>query len=328
MLILEDTLNLLNQKASQFRDNSTKLTESDTIRVLILPLLKALGWDLDDLHEVRSEYRHASSDNPVDYAFFIDKKPCLFLEAKAFGISLDDRKYISQAVNYANTAGVKWCILSNGKDWRVYNTHAEVDVEKKLFFSFSIQNLLDVDYSKIKLLSKESIFLKTIDTFWKDFNIDEKIKLILQNLPLDEAFINLISTKINISDKKEISNALKRLYNFGDKDNEEDSSQENSKLFVTINNDSITGSTVAELYQNSVQRLINLKLIKDETLPFHTGRKRYLISKTPFHPNNIPFYNPKKVCEYYLECNKSRNSAPTDMQKFIDFLLLTTEVDK
>lgn len=41
-----------------YRDRRVRLTESDTIRVLVLPVLDALGWDLQDVEEVRSEYRH------------------------------------------------------------------------------------------------------------------------------------------------------------------------------------------------------------------------------------------------------------------------------
>ena len=29
--------------------------------------------------------------------------------------------------------GVKWCVLTNGDEYRIYNSHAEVDVDEKLF---------------------------------------------------------------------------------------------------------------------------------------------------------------------------------------------------
>jgi hypothetical protein len=71
-----------------YRERRVRLTESDTIRVLVLPVLQALGWDLQDVEEVRSEYRHASADNSVDYALFLHGSPVLFVEAKAVGVRL------------------------------------------------------------------------------------------------------------------------------------------------------------------------------------------------------------------------------------------------
>jgi hypothetical protein len=63
------------ERVRDYRDRRVRLTESDTIRVLVLPFLDALGWDLQDVEEVRSEYRHASADNPVDYALFLHATP-------------------------------------------------------------------------------------------------------------------------------------------------------------------------------------------------------------------------------------------------------------
>ena len=44
------------------------LGEQDTKAALISPVLRALGWDVEDVEQVRHEYRHQSSDRPVDYA--------------------------------------------------------------------------------------------------------------------------------------------------------------------------------------------------------------------------------------------------------------------
>ena len=40
--------------------------EENTKTVLIEPVLRALGWDVEDLDEVRHEYRRKAGDNPVD----------------------------------------------------------------------------------------------------------------------------------------------------------------------------------------------------------------------------------------------------------------------
>jgi hypothetical protein len=55
--------------------------EQDTKAALIVPVLRALGWDVEDLEEVKLEYRRRSVDNPVDYALFVLRTPRLLAGA-------------------------------------------------------------------------------------------------------------------------------------------------------------------------------------------------------------------------------------------------------
>ena len=74
------------------RLRSSGLDEQNTKAALIEPVLRALGWDIEDVDEVRREYRRKGADNPVDYALLILRAPRLFIEAKAVGQNLDDRR--------------------------------------------------------------------------------------------------------------------------------------------------------------------------------------------------------------------------------------------
>ena len=59
----------LDQAAARLaRLGGKPLGEQDTKAALISPVLRALGWDVEDVEQVRHEYRHQSSDRPVDYA--------------------------------------------------------------------------------------------------------------------------------------------------------------------------------------------------------------------------------------------------------------------
>lgn len=79
--------------------------ESDTRASLIDPMLNALGWRVGDLWQVRLEFRHRPTDNPVDYALMNRGKPRLFVEAKALGRNLDDPKWATPAWR----AWIGWC---------------------------------------------------------------------------------------------------------------------------------------------------------------------------------------------------------------------------
>ncbi|MBF0185921.1 MAG: type I restriction enzyme HsdR N-terminal domain-containing protein, partial [Magnetococcales bacterium] len=154
---LDAAVRSLREQINKIQDRGAQIGEEDTKRVLITPLLQALQWNVLDLDEVRNEFRSQPQDNPVDYALFLNRTPCLLLEAKSINHSIDERKWLSQIVGYAATAGVEWCVLTNGDEYRFYNAHAPVDVEHKLFKKIAIskadQHRETVD--TLDLISKE-----------------------------------------------------------------------------------------------------------------------------------------------------------------------------
>ena len=125
------TIASLKSKIRSYFERQLRPTEDDTIRIFVLPLLAALGWDIEDLDEVKGQYRHKNSDNPVDFALCLQRSPVLFIEAKSLNENLNDRKRAVQTLNYANTAGVDWCVLTNGNEYRYYKTHAKGEIERK-----------------------------------------------------------------------------------------------------------------------------------------------------------------------------------------------------
>ena len=114
-----DALVRLRNRIKQIRTRKERIGEQDTKATLIDPLLSALEWNLEELDEVRREYKSKPQDNPVDYALFILRSPRLFVEAKDLNKDLNDRKWISQSLGYATVVGVEWCVLTNGDEYRI-----------------------------------------------------------------------------------------------------------------------------------------------------------------------------------------------------------------
>jgi len=213
MSALSDVISKATERVRDYRDRRVRLTESDTIRVLVLPVLEALGWDLQDVEEVRSEYRHASADNPVDYALFLHGSPALFVEAKALGVSLDDRKPLLQTLNYANAAGVDWCVLTNGAEWRIYKVHAPVTAEEKLFLTARLdQGGTDTGLisSTLSLLSRDRMRSRAIDALWSEWRVDRAVERVLDTITEEEAFIRLITKRADGLTAGEVRASLKR----------------------------------------------------------------------------------------------------------------------
>ena len=81
-MTLRRTLEDIRARISRYR-GSRKLNEQNTKATLIEPVLRALGWDLEDLEEVRREYKLKRRDRPVDCALLLVRTPRLLVEAKA-----------------------------------------------------------------------------------------------------------------------------------------------------------------------------------------------------------------------------------------------------
>jgi hypothetical protein len=114
---LEQVLGQVRERIVRYRDGG--IGEQDTKAALIDPVLRALGWDVEDLEEVQREYRLKGGDNPVDYALSILRTPRLFVEAKALGGNLNDRRWANQIMGFAAVAGVEWVVLTNGDEYRI-----------------------------------------------------------------------------------------------------------------------------------------------------------------------------------------------------------------
>ena len=61
---LDVVLKTLGERIARYQRQG--IGEQDTKAALIVPVLRALGWDVEDLEDVKLEYRRRPADNPVD----------------------------------------------------------------------------------------------------------------------------------------------------------------------------------------------------------------------------------------------------------------------
>jgi len=211
---LANAIDVVRKRIQQIRDRKEIIGEQNTKAALIDPVLIALGWDLQEIDEVRREYRRKPQDNPVDYALFLNRTECLFIEAKSLEKDLNDRKWISQNLSYATVVGVRWCALTNGDEYRIYNSHAAVDVEQKLFRSVRVSDTANANYvaDTLHLLSKEQMQGRLLDELWKvhfiDANVTRSIEALLANE--DHGLIRLVCKKAKGVTPAEVRASLKR----------------------------------------------------------------------------------------------------------------------
>lgn len=212
MNALHDTLKTVAERV--LRHRSKAINEQDTKASLISPVLRSLGWDVEDLEVVLREYRQRKQDKPVDFALCVRRQPCLFVEAKALGENLDDRKWANQIMGYAAVAGVRWVVLTDGDQYRLYNSHAPVPIEEKLFRSVRVTDESTRPVETLSLLACDRIQENEIDVLWQAHFVDGKVRGALQELFAAEAepnptLIRLLKSLTKLSGK-DIKASLQR----------------------------------------------------------------------------------------------------------------------
>lgn len=83
---------------------------------VVMPILRALGWDDSDPERVMPEF--ASGGRRVDFALSgTGKRPSVFIEVKGVGRALEGDR---QLFEYAFHEGIPLCLLTDGRDWSFY----------------------------------------------------------------------------------------------------------------------------------------------------------------------------------------------------------------
>lgn len=156
--------------------------EAATKQVVILRILKALGWDPFNIDEVYPEY--SAGDRRVDYALRYNGRNKVFIEAKK--VNEDLEKHQGQLLNYSFQEGVKLAILTNGISWWFYLPLHEGSWEQRKFYTIEIyvQESEDIVNKFKDFLSKENVISdRAIENAEKLYNGKQKQYLIRESLP-------------------------------------------------------------------------------------------------------------------------------------------------
>lgn len=180
---LPETINNVLATAEKLKA-STAANEANTKALMIEPLLGSLGWNPIDLDIMEREVK-VFDGTFLDYALKVAGDARLYVEAKSVGGNLDDKKFVAQAINYANNDGVLWCVLTNGLRYRVYKTNEPVAMDQKLLFEVDLTDETDPLNEKIRLLrlvSRDAVEDGTLDAFGDRVFTDTRVRKALSEL--------------------------------------------------------------------------------------------------------------------------------------------------
>lgn len=195
------------------RTSARGLNEQNTKATLIEPVLRALGWSTEDVDEVVHEYTSGKRGNPVDYGLLIERQPRLLLEAKPYGATLSDAKWATQFLGYALVAGVTWMVLTNGDEYRIYNTHAKVPLEEKLWRTVRVSDGGPAVEETLSLLARDRLGENRIDRLWQAHFVDQKVRAALDELlsaGADARLLRLVRDRAPDLSPSEIRASLRR----------------------------------------------------------------------------------------------------------------------
>ena len=192
-----------NDTIAKVRETADKLklgtagNEANTKALLVEPVLMALGWDLGDIDCVEREVK-VYDGTFLDYALKVSATRRLYLEAKSMSGNLDDKRFVAQAINYANNDGVLWCVLTNGLRYRVYKTNEPVSMEQKMLFEVDLAGDAIPVSEMVKLLmliSREAVVGGSLDTYGERVFTDVRVRKALRELAAKppKAFVSMLT---------------------------------------------------------------------------------------------------------------------------------------
>jgi hypothetical protein len=148
-------------------DLATKVrTEEATKHGLVLPFIKALGYNVFDPAEVVPEFIADIGEKKgekVDYAILMDGKPILLFECKTCGEQLEPQRAIQLQRYFHGVASVRFGILTDGLVYQFYSDLERPNVmDARPFLEISLPNLTDEDVEQLRRFSKESFDIVNI----------------------------------------------------------------------------------------------------------------------------------------------------------------------
>ena len=180
-------------------------SEEETKKDFILPLFRALGWNIEEKKEVSAE-EYIKSSGRVDYGFYLNSRSKFYLEAKPLSADLYNEKYANQAIKYSWNKSVTWAILTDFENIKVFNAQV---IDKALMD----KQLFDISYSEflnrfddLWLLSRKSFETDELDKYAE--KIGKKIQKISVTKKLYEDLNNarLLLTKMFLAWNSELQN--------------------------------------------------------------------------------------------------------------------------
>lgn len=113
--LTDELVQVVEQARQRLREGAAP-TEKAVEYAVVMPILRVLGWNPQNIDEMYPEYGVESKR--VDWALLREGEPRVFLEEKAPDQNLSAHE--EQLLDYAFKQGVPLAVLTNGREWWFY----------------------------------------------------------------------------------------------------------------------------------------------------------------------------------------------------------------
>jgi predicted type IV restriction endonuclease len=188
--------------------NAASLNEAAVRQVIVLRLLQAAGFDIWNPFEIVPEETNGSGGR-ADLSIKVGDLTTFVLELKRLGVSIADKE-TEQTINYANSKAIRWALATNGRTWKVYDTHlvTKPSIERGVLEIELLEDNADVFAEDLYRLLERSVWvsgrfedaLKRVQSDLEKRN--QSAKIIRDKAPLLEAFMleNTIADRSKAAD--------------------------------------------------------------------------------------------------------------------------------
>lgn len=237
-----DFLDQLRLIASRVPNQAGHLqTEEATKNALVMPFIKALGFDVFDPMEVCPELTAdvgVKKGEKVDYAILREGKPIIIMECKKYGTDLR-KVQATQLFRYFSVTETRFSVLTNGVHFYFYTDLDQPNVmDSKPFLEFDLLDFKDQDAEELKKFTKSSFDIGNILSTATDLKYTKEIQRVLNeelHNPTEE-FVRLLAGKVYSG---RMTQAVKEQF-----------SQHTKRAFQQLVNDKITDRLKVALADN------------------------------------------------------------------------------
>lgn len=160
---MKDAVRDLSKRSAVARDSAE--TEEATKNSVILPFIRALGFDVFDLQQVVPEYNAdvgVKKGEKVDYALKIDGRIVILIEAKPISVPLSEAQY-NQLYRYFSVTEAQIAILTNGAEaWFFSDIDDKNKMDKRPFFRFDFAAFDDEDLKELSKFHRSAFDIENI----------------------------------------------------------------------------------------------------------------------------------------------------------------------
>lgn len=141
------------------------MTEEATKTSVIMPFIRALGFDIFNLDEVTPEFIAdvgTKKGEKVDFVLKIDGKNAILIETKPISMTLGANQH-SQLFRYFTVTDARIAILTNGRDfWFYSDSEAANKMDNKPFLMMDIQAMDEASIAELAKFRKDRFSVEEI----------------------------------------------------------------------------------------------------------------------------------------------------------------------